>query len=230
MNMRGRHQRTHGGSIDETARIKAKGLAISRISGRELRGVLQCTYQHGDPSEDVERDEPLPRRRRRRGGPSGALRGSAAAAAGLQIHREGGCVVAADALVAPHGARPPAAPPALPAAAPISTEEEEERRRQQARDRDAARMAPAHLTAHASPTTCAPPPPILLSTRLASAPGSPAAILLPASAQARRRSAPGRTLAPRRQSCSLGGRRGRLASAMLYIYKYISQSVLLLRA
>jgi hypothetical protein len=69
-----------------------------------------CTYQDGDPPEHVERDEPLPSRHRRR---QGGLLGHAAIGvavavaplAGLQIHREGGRVVAPDELVAAHGRR-----------------------------------------------------------------------------------------------------------------------------
>jgi hypothetical protein len=71
-----------------------------------------CTYQDGDAPEHVERDEPLPRRRRRR---RGGLLGHAAIGvvvavarrAGLQIHREGGRLVAPDELVAAHGHRAP---------------------------------------------------------------------------------------------------------------------------
>ena len=75
--------------------------------------VVCCTYQHGDPTEHVERDEALRpsrrrRRRRGRGRPAAALGVVVAAwrggAAGLQIHGDGGSrrVVAADELVAPH--------------------------------------------------------------------------------------------------------------------------------
>jgi len=75
--------------------------------------VVCCTYQHGDPTEHVERDEALPsrRRRRRRGrGPAAALGVAVVAwrggAAGLQIHGDGRRrVVAADELVAPHRPR-----------------------------------------------------------------------------------------------------------------------------
>jgi hypothetical protein len=82
-------------------------------ASRRLRMRVVCTYQHGDPTEHVERDEALPSRRRRRSrrGPAAfgvvvAWRGGAS----LQIHGDGRRVVAADELVAPH--RPRSRPPA----------------------------------------------------------------------------------------------------------------------
>jgi hypothetical protein len=70
-----------------------------------VKKVCRCAYQHGDPAEDVEGDEPLPRgcRRRRSGG-------RALGGAGLEV-------VAPDELVPAHGARrsrpPTLSPPTI---------------------------------------------------------------------------------------------------------------------
>jgi hypothetical protein len=70
-----------------------------------MRRSVACAYQHGNPAEDVEGDEPMPRGGRRRG--SGDR-------AGLEVGPPAGArrVVAPDELVPAHGARRPPLPAA----------------------------------------------------------------------------------------------------------------------
>lgn len=105
----GKAQRTPMRSIER--RIKSNSeRKTNMFSAGDL--CLWCTYQHGDPAEDVEGDEPLPRaalRRRRWRRPGlgrDAAAVAAAAAAELEIWRAGRRgVVAPDELVPAHGAR-----------------------------------------------------------------------------------------------------------------------------